>query len=397
MQLAIRWMVMAGVAVLAGCAAPAPKPTPLSSADLWQDGAFAYQANRAADAVVETGATLFALRPDMVAAVQGRDRPGQSRQHRLQKILDLLYTDKGIRLAYNAGHSTGAQATWDAQTGDCLSLTILVYALAREVGIPAQMQEVRVPLAVDRRLGVDFISGHVNVLVNNPGWIRIDGREYGDSSLVIDFEPLVGSIRAGEALTEEQVLARFYNNRATEHLVQGELERAYAYYRAALLQDPYFAPAYANLAQLYSHRGLAGPAERLLRHSLALKGTGYAPLRELIALLESQGRGAEAQVFAQELAKRRREDPYHWLGNGLDALARGANSEAVDALEQAARLTTGFAEVHFNLALAYARNGQPQQAQRQLALLQGLGRDSPSVAVLQRKLAAAGALSLPPS
>lgn len=368
--------------LMTGCATT-PRTQPLAAQMLWQDQAFKYTPAF----VTETKASLFALDPAIVASFKGVDRAQSGTRQRLQALLNKLYFGQGMALTYSTGTTTAAQQTWDDRRGDCLSLTILVYALAQGLGIDATMQEVRVPFSVDRREGIDFISGHVNVRITEPGMVTINGRRFDSTDLIIDFEPQVGSSRAGEALTQEQVLARFYNNRGAQFLLQRDVNRAYAYFRAALEHDPAYAGAHTNLAQLYARHGLPDAAERLLRHSLALNATGYAALRELVQLLKDQGREPEAQEFAQELAKRKGQDPYYWLGLGLDALEKGRNAQAVDALERAAKLTTGFGEVHYNLALAYFRNGQQQLAEKQLVLLKRIDRDDPGVAVLQRKLA----------
>ena len=180
-------------------------------------------------------------------------------------------------------------------------------------------------------------------------------------------------------------MARFYNNRAVEHLAS-DGDRAYAYYRAAIEADPRFAPAYANLARLYQRKGLVDAAERLLRHAIALNPTSYAALRAMQDLMQAQGRPLEAQQFAERLRQLQDRDPYHWLGQGVGALRAGQNAAAVKALERAAELSTGFEEIHHHLAIAYARNGQREQAAGQIALLDALLLHDPEVARLGRKL-----------
>nr|WP_295784764.1 tetratricopeptide repeat protein [Rhodoferax sp.] len=372
---------------LGGCAST-PLPVLPPPAFVWQDAAFNYDRSL----VTETRDALFALDPEVVQNLRMDDGSIRSAERRLNKLLARLYGPNGIQLSYATGHTTGASDTWHNKRGDCLSLTILAYASARFLGIDARMQEVQVPVAVDRRDGVEFISGHVNVLVRNESEVFLNGQVFGVGSFVIDFEPQVGSRRTGQWLSEAEILARFYNNRGTEYLVQKDDARAYAYYRAAIEAAPGFAPASANLAQLYVRRGLLPGAEQLLRHAIALGGPSYLPMRNLHQLLLAQGRTTEAQHYAQMLEKRQDEDPYYWLSKGIVALRDGRLRAAVSALERAESLTSGFEEIHYHLALAYARNGQREAAKKQLVVLTAIDSKDPGVALLSRKFSA---LALP--
>lgn len=365
-----------------GCAAPVALSPPPAS--VWQDKAFAYDRTL----VTETRDSLFALDPEIIQSLREGEGGARYSERRLNKLLARLYGPHGIRLSYATGHTTGASETWRNKRGDCLSLTILAYASARFLGIDARMQEVQVPVAVDRRDGVDFISGHVNVLVRNESDVFLNGRVFGAGSFIIDFEPQVGSRRPGQWLSEAEILARFYNNRGTEYLVQQDDVRAYAYYRAAIDAAPGFAPANANLALLYVRRGMLEGAEQLLRHAIDLGGPSYAPMRSLHQLLLTQGRATEAQLYAQLLAKRLDEDPYYWLSRGIAALQEARFGAAVSALERAESLTSGFEEIHYHLALAYARNGQREAAHKQLATLTAINSKDPGIELLSRKFSA---------
>ncbi len=362
------------VGALLGCAAP--PPTALIDTRIWQDAVFQYQPQR----VTETAHTIFDLDESVVRSLQATDRQRYSMDKRLDLLLSRLYGPNGIRMTYTSGHTTGATQTWNDKRGDCLSLTIMAYAAARSLGLTPHMQDVRVPVSIDRRGGVDVINGHVNVFIHSHSVISINGWELQPGGFVIDFDPQTGSRQMGQWLSEDEILARFYNNRATEYLLEQDDETAYAYYRAAISTDPQFGPAFANLAQLYQRRGLLDGAEQLLRQAIALQGPTYAPLRAMQQLLQSQGRAAEAGHYASLLKKRQDEDPYYWLGVGMEALQGGRFERAIDALERAASLTSGFEEIHRNLALAYQRSGQYDAASRQLSVLTGLDSKGPDLA-----------------
>ena len=367
---------------LGGCSAPKVAGNLAPPDTVWHDTEFAYQPSL----VTETRETVFALDPEVVRSLRLDDGASRSTERRLDLLVARLYGANGIRLSYASGHTTGASETWHNKRGDCLSLTILAYASARFLGIDAHMQEVQVPPSIDRRDGVDFVNGHVNVVVRHGDEVRINGQSFGAGTLIIDFEPQSGTRRSGQWLTDTAIMARYYNNRATEYLVQKDEVRAYAYYRAAIETAPEFAPAFGNLAQLYARHGLLPAAEQLLRQAIALGGPSYSPLRTLHALLLAQGRSAEAQHYAELLAKRQDEDPYYWMGLGLGALSEGRNGAAISALERAAALITGFEELHFHLGVAYWRNGQHAAASKQLAAMNAINTRDPAIAMLSKKL-----------
>ena len=369
-----------GTLMLSACASQSIRP--LAQVQLWQDAAF----DAGTLTVTESAASLFALDADFLqslrSAVPAKARP----EDRVQALLAHLYGPDGVRLTYS-GHSTAAMQTWHSQTGDCLSLTILAYAASRALGLPARMQEVAVPPVIDRRKGVDYAVGHVNVILPLRHSVVLSGRTFESAYLVIDFEPQAASMRRAEELSEAAVVARFYNNRAAEYWAAGKDKQAYAYFKAALESDPSYGPAYSNLAFLYLRHDLPQAAEALLRYALALSDRLDAPLRGLHRLLLAQGRESEAQVLETEMRSRQARDPYFWLAKGQGHLKQEEYHSAIEALERAQALSNGFAEVHAHLALAYWRLGQRAQAQAQIVQLQALPRSDGMLALLNKKLA----------
>jgi len=366
--------------VLAGCAAAPRVPVPADL--LWQDRAFDYD-----PASVSVGKRdLFQLDAGLLSKLDDPRIQNSSPQHRLNHLVSLLFGPKAKDFPYSAGHSTIAAETWRRKTGDCLSLTVLSYALAKALDMSVQMQEVRVPVVFDRRGNVEFLNRHVNVLIRGAGDLYLMAGSMRSGDVIIDFEPQVASRREGIALSDDGILARFYNNLAVEYLAQGDLTLAYAHFKAAILADPGYSSSYSNLAQLYTRRGFLESAEQLLLYAIALNDDADIALRSLHQLLVSQGRESEAVKYTEILRARQEKDPYYWLGVGLDQLQRGNYRKAISALEQAQELTRGFQEVHRYLAIAYWRAGKQPQAKNQLSVLTSLMFDDSGLAALRNKI-----------
>jgi len=364
---------------LAGCAG-APLATGPAAATPWHDQAFAYDASL----VGVSRQDLFRLDPELARQLAAADIAYLETPQRVTALMRLIYGPERTRFAYVAGESTPAARTWQRRRGDCLSLTVLTYAAARAVGLDAQMQEVRVPAVYDRRAGFDHVNRHVNVLFPLRGaFVRDELLQ--PRAVVIDFEPEYATRQRGLPLTDDGVLARFYNNLGVEFLARGQQSKAYAHFKAAIAADASFAPAYGNLSILYRDRGLAADAEQLLRRAIALSDQPDVPLQALHQLLADQGRTAEARAVAARLRQWQESDPYYWVAQGIRYLDQGEPRRAVDALEQAESLTTGFAEVHRYLALAYWRLGERKRAGEQLALLSRADPEGPATAKLRRK------------
>lgn len=372
------WMGVC-LAGLVGCSGVPSVPLPAQLP--WHDANFAYDASL----VSVTKEDLFRLEPELAQQLRAPELRALSLSRRFEHLLTLLYGREMKPFPYVEGHSTVAAETWRLRRGDCLSLTVLAFAMARAMDMTAQMQEVRVPVQFDRRGGVDFLNLHVNLLFRRSGPMKWAGNSLQSDDMVVDFEPQAGSSREGQALSDNAILSRYYNNVAAEHLARNEDALAYAHFKAAILAEPAYAPSYANLATLYRRAGLQDDAEDLLRRAIVLGGDDTVALLSLHRLLLDQGRTQEASEIARLVQSRRDRDPYYWIGLGLKHLQGGRYRESVHALEEAEKLTHGFKEVHSYLALAYWRVGERARANEQLTLLASLHPDSADVVTLRRK------------
>jgi tetratricopeptide (TPR) repeat protein len=359
--------VAALLAGIAGCAAPPVAPM----AQLpWHDEVFGYDAA----SVEATRLGLFTLGPDLERKLKEHAVQGLSSRQQMNYLLDLLYGTKRERFQYAAGHTTTPAETWQRKRGDCLSLAILTYAAARELRVSAVMQEVDVPVLYDRRGELDFVNRHVNVRFSRPQRI-LDQGWAEPHDVVVDFEPDYNSRKVGRTLDEPGILARFYNNVATEYLAEGRKGLAYTYFKAAIVADASYAASYINLAVLYRGASMDSEAEQLLRHAVDLSDRTEVilPLNALHAMMVEQGRDADAQRYAQLLKSAEENDPYYWIGLGLRHLKEREYASAIDSFERASKMVNGFPELHQYLAVAYWRAGKLRSANEQLALLESLG------------------------
>ena len=374
----LRYAVSIALCVLGllGCAsAPVAPAAPQAP---WRDQVFDYDAAL----VTVSRDELFRVDPELLARLDTAEARQLSTPARMKHLLALVFGPDRQRFGYVAGHSTTAAETWRNQRGDCLSLTVLTYSAARAIDMAVQMQEVQAPALFDRRGQLDVVNQHINVVFHRA---HRDLRDAEPRDVVVDFEPDFSNRRPGRPLTEDAVVARYYNNVATEHLAHGRRAQAYAHFKAAIHADPGYAASYGNLAVLYRDTGMTAEAEQLLRLAVAMEASDVA-MHTLHQMLNEQGRTAEAQRFAQALKAGRERDPYHWIGLGLRHLEDGDPRRAIGALEHARDLASGFDEIHRYLAVAYARAGEPHKARDELALVASMTGDNRMVSKLKRKI-----------
>ncbi len=373
--------LLAVLALLSACAPMAQQRT--QPPGLWQDQAFDYDAKL----VTVDKQRLFELPPALLADLREPSLQKGSTSRRMAHLTDLLFDPVTRKFSYGSGETSTAADTWLSKRGDCLSLTVLAYAMARELALPAQMQEVPVPVMFDRRGALDYLNGHVNVFIRELTPEGVYTSTFLRPGTIIDFEPQFAVARLGQALNDDEVLARYYNNIGVEHLANNRYPQAYAHFKAAIQTDPAYASVYNNLALLYQRKGLEAEAEQMLRHAMVIAPDSAQPVRALHRLLVHQGRQAEAAALHDILVARQEKDPYYWIGLGAEQLKTGDYPRAVSSLEQAQRLASGFAEIHRYLAVAYSRVGKQAKARDQLATLSEINRADPYLPTLTNKLA----------
>ncbi len=377
-----RWITVSLVtaSLLMGCAAT--QLNSWSAGTPWLDSKFAYSPEQ----VTVDAARLFALPEDLLGELRSPKMQKANVEQRIDFIVQTLVSNKSQPFTYAAGHTTVAAQTWQQRSGDCLALTVLTYAMAKELRLSVSMQETNGTALFDRRGQVDYRVGHVNVYVSrhvsNDGGLAATWNQ----GVVIDFEPTYGTARSGTALSDQGILARYYNNLGAEYFVQGDAHRAYAFFKAAMQTDPNFGAAAANLAGLYWNQGYVAEAETLLTRAVASTNHAEAAVRALHRMLTNQGRLVEAAHYQRMMESLQEQEPYYWIDQGVAQLQAKQYHRAVDSLERAQSLSTGFSEVHRNLAIAYVLDGQPEQAQQQLQALALIDSEDPGLAVIRRKI-----------
>jgi Flp pilus assembly protein TadD len=348
--------------LLAGCAS-APPPAP--PADLYRDVSF-----HPPSQPVSTE-NLFTLSPEMRAYL--RSAAFNTYLHNRGKeygLLEALYNGSktGLKLDYDASYTRNAAETFRDRAGNCMSLVIMTAAFAKELGMTVQYQNVLLDESWSRSGNLYLLSGHVNLLLG----YRAPDQLYGsdpERALVVDFLP--GSRndkRYTQPLEEEEIVMMYQNNRAAEALVEGKIDDAYWWARAATAGNPRSALAYNTLGVIYERHGDLPMAEKAYRAALTREPESIIVLRNLEPVLMAMGRTDEAKAIAQRLAKAEPFPPFHYFNQGVAAYQHGAYGQARDLFAREVKRAPYYDEFHFWLAASLLKLGEVDQAREQLAL-----------------------------
>ncbi|NVI85473.1 tetratricopeptide repeat protein [Janthinobacterium sp. BJB401] len=346
-------------AALAGCAtAPVTPPPP----DLFNDASFA------APAVPVDPQQAFAMSEAMRLYVRvDIAREARSKNPR-RALADALRNRAGLQLEYDAAMTRTAAQAFDARSGNCLSLVLMTAALAKEMGLEVRYQVVLGEESWSRSGDMYFVAGHVNLALERRPLSNAVGYD-SDAILLIDFLPgedLIG--QRTQEVREATIVAMYLNNRAAEAMASGELDQAYWYARAAILQDPTFAGSFNTLGIIQLRHGDTEPARRTLAYALERSPSNTVLLSNLAQAFDGLGRAEEAQLLRRKLLALQPEPPFHFFNQGQRAMETADYQEAARLFKREIARDPYYHEFHFWLAQAYARMGQLAQAGRQLEL-----------------------------
>ncbi len=354
------------LALLTGCA---PMPVLTSPPFVW-DSHFA-------PVPLPDAEQVFALSPAMRDFAAGLLKDSSTPDLR-QRLLDALL--KGpLALRYDDSRSRTAAEAFDERQGNCLSLTILTAAFARRLGLPVAFQQVDVDETYARHGGLFLTSHHVNVVLQRPfalpgprfaaSYLRRSSRENADWT--VDFLP--GRAMAGariQPLSELTVQAMYLNNRAAEMLGNQasppDLNRAYAWAKAAVRRDPGFAPARNTLGVVYHHAGLLEAAQTTYQQALLIDRDNVSALQNLASSLRQLGRMTEARQTERRLSELQPQAPFADYDHGRAAMALGNYPLAETLFSRELRLQPYQSDVHFWAAMAQRQLGNWQGVEHHL-------------------------------
>lgn len=353
------WPALLCCLLLAGCATTTVAPR---GDHLFHDHLFAAASERIS--AQDVFAVSDAMRKFLDAEIAGRSLA----KSRREVLVDALNTKGQLKLEYDAAQTRNAAQTFDARSGNCLSLVLMTAALAKELGVQVRYQSVFVDPTWSRSGNVYMSVGHVNLSLASKRTDLGFGRTDIDY-MTIDFLPPeeIRGIRT-RVVAEETIVAMYMNNKAVEASTRGQLDDAYWWARAAIVQDPRFISAYMTLGAVYRLRGNPGEAAEVFTAILEREPGNVHAMANLAPVLRGLGRQAEATALTQKLAQLEPYPPFSFFNQGMLAMRNGDFKAAKEMFAREVDRAAYYHEFHFWLAAADLQLGEVEEARKHLAI-----------------------------
>jgi tetratricopeptide (TPR) repeat protein len=299
--------------------------------------------------------TVLALTPEMRAFIDAHVDRGGGGTIKLHQLATSIIDRETFGVTYDDRTRTAAE-TFRTRRGNCLSFSTMFVAMARDVGLNVQYQEVEIP--PDWTLDNDtyVLNQHVNVYVNlDPA-----------APKVVDFN--IADFRASyemERIPDARALAHFYNNVGVERMQAGDTASALACFRTAIADsDRRFSPAWVNLGTLYLRNGHPAHAEAAYLEALRADRSDLVAMSSLARLYERLGDRERAVAYRKNVVHHRNLNPYYRYELARRAYSAQDWDAAIGHLKYAVRKRPNEDQFCFLLGLSYLQKGNEREARR---------------------------------
>lgn len=339
-----------------------------------------------ADIPIETEKDIFELDQGAKAfarsAVKGVFKP----EEKIETLVQHIFSRSDLNLLYRADANTVANQTFQNRAANCLSMSIMTFALAQELGFEVRFQDIKVPEYWTIREGQSLLNRHINlqILPRQKNRIHFHFKKKGYE---VDFDAQATRQHFPKTLLKrKQVVAMFHNNNGADALLKNDYVKAYAYFRSAILQSPDLSSAFANLGYLYRLNGHYAFSENAYLQAIKTDKNNLSAWRNLSHLYRYMGQHQKAKDIVSRVARKRASNPFFHINKGDQAFEKQQWEVALQHYKRALKLDRSYHEVFFGLAKTYFALGDFQRSQHFLQLAKKKSRTAQEQTIYQGKL-----------
>jgi Flp pilus assembly protein TadD len=307
--------------------------------------------------------TILALPAELRARLQAEVIAGEpSRTRRFERLVNFMFAPQGLGMRYEAEPTPTVSEAYATRQANCLGFTLLFLALAREAGLDVYPREIRETLDWQQLDRTIYRATHVNA------GVRLGARHF-----VVDVarEDVISRHRPAR-ISDQELIAHYYNNSAIERLARGDIATALAHSRLARELNPDDATYWANAGVLYLRSGDEGGAERAYARALELDPREAGALFNLVNWCRRQHDARCEETYRRRLERVQKEDPFYHFLLATDFERRGDYAQAIAHYQRAIHRYRDEPRFYTALAHAYRQNGDARRADRAQARAQSL-------------------------
>lgn len=337
--------------------------------------------------LVETPEQIFYLDEDAKAFINKQGRGIRTEEAKIRRFAKAIFERTDLSMNYASDANTTASVTFQEAKANCLSLSIMTYAMAKHAGFDSHFQIVNIPEYWTRRNGYSMLNGHININIKPRAIVSV--QTLFSNGFVVDFD---SEIRAknfpSEPVDESIVISMFYNNKGADALLQKKLNKAYAYFRASVLNNPSHSATWVNLGYLYRLANDYGKAEMAYKQAIALNQGQLTAWENLSILYKVQGKTKQAADIRHEIEQKRKDNPfYHQMLAEIDR-DYGDFESSISHYLNAINLDRNQHQFYFGIATAYFEKGDLDNSARYLKVAKRKAGRSELAEVYENKLSA---------
>lgn len=317
---------------------------------------------------------LLAVNDEMRAFLKKHVAGRNDNARKTELIIKALLHD-GLELQYSNLKTYSAEQAFREREGNCLSFTNLFVALAREAGLKAQFQEVRIPPMWTADGDTLYYNLHINALV------KLHQRDQ-----VVDFDIEDFNTRfSRHRISDETAAAQYYNNMGAYYLGEKDTVQAFRHARKAIELRPDTGYFWTNLGTILRRAGDLQHAEQsyLVAIELSEEPAAMSNLARLYKTLDKPELAREYEARVQAF---RRKNPYYLYAQAKQAYADENYESTQEFLRSAIRRNKEEHEFYRLQGLAWLKLREPKKAQKSFSRAAKVATQPEYTTLYKRKL-----------
>jgi tetratricopeptide (TPR) repeat protein len=336
--------------------------------------------------IVESEKEIFELNDEAKAFAKSAIKGIFNPEEQIQTLAQHVFSRSDLNLLYRADANTVANETFQNKAANCLSMSIVTFALAKELGFAVRFQDIEIPEYWTIREGQSLLNRHINLQIIPRQKNRVHFLFF-TRGFEVDFDAQASRQHFPKTLLKlKQVVAMFHNNNGADALIKKDYVKAYAYFRAAILQSPELSSALANLGYLYRLTDHYELAKSAYLQAIEMDKDNLTAWRNLSHLYQYMGQDQKAIDIVNRVASKRSGNPFFHVNLGDKAFEKQHWKIALMHYQQALKLDRSYHEVYFGLGKTYFKLGNIQRSHHYLKLAKKKSRTEQEQATYQGKI-----------